>query len=300
MKYDLKDIVVFVYVAKLGSFVKAAEVMGIAKSAPSTRIAELEKAIGMILFTRTTREVNLTTDGAVFLECCSHVLEKIKGIDYFLEKRDEVAGTLRIAMPPYFSRCHIVPYLKKFTEKYQNLKLDIFLTENNIDIITECFDLQIRIQTPEEENLEVEKLSSNYKVLCASSEYMKSYTTLEHPKDLLSHNCIVFGENSVWKFRHRNTNELVELHDMTGNMKCNNGEIIKELILHGNGITVKSSKDIQEELQNGKIIQLLPDYEVINETEFYAVYPPAKLGSKKYISPRTKAFVEFFKGVLNA
>jgi DNA-binding transcriptional LysR family regulator len=180
--------------------------------------------------------------------------------------------------------------LKEFTAKYPKLTLDIFLTENNINIVTECFDLQIRIQKPEEEDLEVAKLDTNHKVICASPEYLEKFGIPQYPQDLLSHNCIVFGENSIWKFRHKNTNELIELHDMTGNIKCNNGEIIKELILHGNGITVKSSKDIQEELQNGKIIQLLPDYEVLNETEFYAVYP-----FRKYISPKTKAFIEFFQ-----
>jgi DNA-binding transcriptional LysR family regulator len=290
MKYDLKDIITFTYVAKLGSFARAADVLGIAKSAPSTRIAELEKAIGMSLFTRTTREVNLTTDGAIFLKYCAQVLEKVENIDYFLQKREEIYGTLRIAIPPYFSRNHIVPHLKEFTAKYPKLTLDIFLTENNINIVTECFDLQIRIQKPEEEDLEVAKLDTNHKVICASPEYLEKFGIPQYPQDLLSHNCIVFGENSIWKFRHKNTNELIELHDMTGNIKCNNGEIIKELILHGNGITVKSSKDIQEELQNGKIIQLLPDYEVLNETEFYAVYP-----FRKYISPKTKAFIEFFQ-----
>jgi DNA-binding transcriptional LysR family regulator len=289
MKYDLKDIITFTYVAKLGSFARAAEVLGIAKSAPSTRVAELEKAIGMSLFTRTTREVNLTTDGAIFLKYCAQVLEKVQNIDYFLEKQEEIYGTLRIAIPPYFSRNHIVPHLKEFTTKYPKLKLDIFLTENNINITTECFDLQIRIQRPEDEDLEVAKLDTNHKIICASFEYLNTYGTPQHPKDLLSHNCIVFGENIVWKFREKTTGETIELHYMTGNIQCNNGEIIKELILHGNGITVKSSKDIQEELQNGKIIQLLPEYEIVNETEFYAVYP-----FRKYISTKTKAFITFF------
>jgi DNA-binding transcriptional LysR family regulator len=294
MKYDLKDIIIFTYVAKLGSFARACEVLNVAKSVASTRVSELEKAIGMNLLARTTREVNLTTDGKIFFNYCLEVLEKVDSIDYFLQKRSEICGILRIAIPPYFSRNHIVPHLKEFTEKYPQLKLEIFLTENNINIITECYDLQIRIQRPEEEALEVAKLTTNQKVICASSQYIKEYGEPKHPKDLLSHNCIVFGENTVWKFKSKTTGETLDLHDMAGNIKCNNGEIIKELVLGSNGITVKSSKDIQSEIQSGEIVLLLKDYEVINETEFYAVYP-----TRKYPSPKTKAFIEFLQVVFS-
>ncbi|MBU6338850.1 MAG: hypothetical protein KGQ36_02635 [Rickettsiales bacterium] len=77
---------------------------------------------------------------------------------------------------------------------------------------------------------------------------------------------------------------------MTGNIKCNSGEIIKELVLAGDGVTVKSARDIEDEIREGKIIVLLKDYEVVHKTCFYAVYP-----SKKFESPKIKAFVDFFQ-----
>lgn len=80
---------------------------------------------------------------------------------------------------------------------------------------------------------------------------------------------------------------------MSGNIRCNNGEIIKELVLQGYGITLKSSRDAEDEIKDGKVVALLNDYEVLNKTSFYIVYP-----SKKFKSPKIKAFIEFFQSKL--
>jgi len=155
MKYDLKDIITFTNVAKLKSFTRASEALNISKSVITSRINDLEKALGMTLLARTTRDVNLTTDGHNFLNHCNALLQKVESLDDFLDSYKGINGTLRIVLPPYFSRYHIVPYLEEFLQEYPSLKLDIKLTENPVNIIEESFDLQVRIQIPTEENLEV-------------------------------------------------------------------------------------------------------------------------------------------------
>ncbi len=294
MRYDLKDLETFIHVAQLKSFVRAAEMLNISKSHVTTRIGQLEKAVKMNLLARTTREVNLTNEGKDFLHYCKSVMEKVDEMDSFLDKAHEISGTLRIVIPPYFSRYHIVPYLEEFLALYPNLKLDISLTENPVKIIEEGYDLQIRIQIPTEENLEVEKLMTNHKIVCASPEYIAKHGRPKHPNDLLQHNCIIFGENKVWEFTHKKTKEVIKLRNLKGNIKCNNGEIIKELILSGVGITIKSSRDCQDVIEEGKMLVLLKEYEITNETMFYAVYPTGN-----YKSPKVKAFVRFFQKKLN-
>lgn len=291
MKYDLKDIITFTYVAKLKSFTRASEALNISKAVVTTRINDLEKALEMNLLARTTREVNLTTDGQNFFNYCASVMKKVEGLNDFLDSYKGISGKLKIVLPPYFSRYHIVPYLGEFLEKYPNLKLDITLTENPINIIEEGYDLQVRIQIPHEENLEVAKISDNQKIVCASPSYIKKFGQPKTPKDLLNHNCLVFGENSVWKFKNKTSKEkdLIELRDVTGNIKCDNGEIIKELVLAGVGITLKSTCDIEDEIKKEQLIVLLKNYEVVNETQFYAVFPAGK-----FKSPRIEAFIKFF------
>ncbi len=294
MKYDLKDIILFTYVAKLKSFARAAEMLGVSKTVASSRISELEKSLKLSLLTRTTREVNLTNDGKIFFDYCVSIVEKIEHLDDFLEGYQEVNGVLKIVIPPYFSRYHIVPYLEEFLHKYPDLKLEICLTENPVDIINDGFDLQIRIQIPEEEDLEVAKLVNNKKAVCANPEYLAKHGTPKHPRDLLAHNCIIFGENITWQFKHKISREVTTLSDMSGNISCNNGEIIKELVLSGIGITLKSARDIGDEIAAGDLVVLLQDYEIIDKTQFYAVYPSAK-----YMSPKIKAFIEFFQQKLH-
>ncbi len=293
MRYDLKDITLFIYVARLRSFAKAAELLGTSKAVASTRIGDLEKLLKLSLLTRTTREVNLTSDGKIFLDHCISISEKVESLDNFIENYQGVTGVLKLVIPAYFSRYHIVPYLEEFLQEYPNLKLDISLTENPVNIIAEGKDLQIRIQAPEDEDLEVAKLMTNHKVVCASPEYISKYGRPSNPRDLLQHNCLVFGENATWQFKHKLSKEIIKLSNISGKIKCDNGEVIKELVLSGIGITLKSSRDIDDEIKSGKLVILLADYEVINKTQFYAVYPSAK-----YMSPKIKAFIKFFQDKL--
>lgn len=290
MKYDLKDIIVFTYVARLRSFAKAANVLNISKAVASNRISELEKGLELTLLRRTTREVNLTSDGKVFFDYCVSIVEKVENLDEFLQGFKGVSGKLKLVLPSYFSRYHIVPHLNEFLQKYPNLKLEISLTENPVNIISEGYDLQIRIQIPEDEDLEVAKLMTNHKIVCASPDYIEKYGEPQKPQDLLHHNCLVFGENNVWHFKHSITREVIKMSDMSGNIKCDNGDIIKELVLAGVGITLKSARDVREEIESGKIVVLLKDYEILHKTQFYAVYP-----ASKYMSPTIKAFIEFFQ-----
>ncbi len=244
----------------------------------------------MTLLARSTRSVNLTNDGRDFLKFCQLILEQVENLDNFLHQKNEIGGNLRIAIPPYFSRYHIVPFLDEFLSIYPNLKLDISLTENPVNIIDKGLDLQIRIQIPEEENLKVEKLMTNKKVICAAPKYLKKYGIPKEPNDLLKHNCIIFGENKIWRLRSNKTKKVINLHKLSGNISCDNGEIIKELILSGLGIAIKSERDIEEEIKTGRIKVLLSDYEIIDSTYFYAVY-----AEKKYQSPKIRAFVDFFR-----
>lgn len=297
MKYelDLQNLITFKYVANLKSFASTAKILKVSRSIITNRISQLENSLGLALFHRTTREVNLTSEGRNFLQYCTDVINKVEKLDEFINYQKSVKGELRIVLPPYFSRYHIVPYLTEFLAKYPDLNLNISLTENPVNIIAEGYDLQVRIQVPEEEDLEVVKLKSNGKIICASKEYVEKYGAPQTPRDLLEHNCIIFGENEVWNLKNKITGEIVSLKDMKGNIVCDNGEIIKELVLSGAGITLKSNCDVHNEIDRGEIVLLLQDWEIINNTRFYIVIP-----ANKFKNAKVNAFIEFFQGKLEA
>jgi len=290
MKYDLKSIVTFSYVAKLKSFSKAAKALNISRAIATNRIADLEDSLGIALFHRTTREVNLTNEGVDFFKYFGDIIVRLEKIDEFVDHHKGINGNLKIVLPPYFSRYHIVPYLGEFLAKYPDLTLEISLTEDPVNIIAEGYDLQVRIQVPEDEDLEVVKLMNNKKVICSSQDYIAKNGSPKNPRDLLNHNCLIFGENEAWNLKHKITGEEVNLTNLRGNIKCSNGEIIKELTLAGLGITLKSARDVEDEIAAGKLLVLFSEYEIIDRTKFYVVYP-----ASKFSAPKIKAFIDFFQ-----
>lgn len=293
MRYTIEDLKIIGYIGKFKSFSKAAEKMDMKAPNITAKVNGLEERLGYPLFYRTTREVGLTNEGKIIYNLCGKMFKTAEEFDLLLNKTKEVSGTLKIAIPPYFSRNHIVPYFQEFLSKFPKLNLEIICTENPIDLIAEGVDLQVRIQSPEDEDLQVADLMDNEKVVCASPKYLKENGYVAHPRELLNHNCLIFGENKKWEFRKRNDGTIESLSDIRGNIVCDNGELIKELVLAGIGITLKSKKDIEEELESGKLVALLVDYEVINKTKFYIVYP-----SSKITSPKTKAFIDFYQSKL--
>lgn len=290
IRYVLEDIAVFIYVAQFKSFARAADFLGFSRSVVSSTIAKLEASLELTLFTRTTRVVNLTNDGEVLFKYCSMLMAQLNAFNDLMQYIHGTNGALRITMPLCFGKSYIVPYLSGFLSSHPGLKLEILLTEDPVDILEEGYDLQICAQSPQGEDLEITKLMTNHKVVCAAAQYLEQYGIPTHPKDLLKHNCLIFGENTVWKFRHKITQEIIELRDIQGNIRCNNSEIIKGLLLLNYGITLSSIGDIEDEIKTGKVVCLFPEYNVINEATFYAVYPKAH-----NIPERVKVFVKFFQ-----
>jgi DNA-binding transcriptional LysR family regulator len=142
---DILSIKVFEKVATLQSFSNAAKALNFSQVMISKRIAKLEAQLGYKLFDRSTRTVFLTSDGHRYLESCSTILSAIDHEEHAINCGEGLSGVLRFAAPPFFSRYHIVPYLDAFLKSHPKLKLDLILTENEIDLIEEGVHFEIRV-----------------------------------------------------------------------------------------------------------------------------------------------------------
>ncbi len=290
--YNIKDLETFNYVANLRSFAKASEVLNISRAVVTTRIIELEKILKMTLLTRTTRRVNLTSDGKKFLTFCKSILTEVENLDNFLNQNSGISGVLRMVLPPYFGRYYVAPYLKDFLAKYPNLELEITITDNLINIIDRGYDLQIRNSLPQEKDLKAEKLSDSKKIICATPEYIAMHSHIRTPEDLIKHNFFSLGKNNVLRLRNKITNRFSNIYDLNSNVKCGNVDMVKELVLSSAGVALQSLCYIEKEIKEKKLVTLLDDYEVVNKMTFYAVYPECK-----YRSPRLEAFINFLREI---
>jgi DNA-binding transcriptional LysR family regulator len=285
---DILSLQLFEKVATLRSFSKAAELMNFSQVMVSKRIAKLEAETGFKLFDRSGRTVSLTSDGQRFFKSCVAILSLIDREKHALTSENQINGTLRLAAPPFFVRYHVIPYLDTFFSRYPDLKLEMVITENHIDLIKEGIDFEIRIGHVENSDYEQKILFKNPKVICASPAYLKAFGMPTRPEDLHHHNCLIFAENKFWNLKK--DGQVFNLQ-LSGNVTCDNGEVIKEMVLAGLGITLKSRLDIQNELKNGDLIHLFSDYD-IDHTYVYAQYPPCIL-NQHHIT----VFLDFLKEV---
>lgn len=222
---DYLSLLVFEKVAALRSFSKAAKVLNFSQVMVSKLIAKLEAQWGLKLFDRTAHSVSLTCDGQRILESCIIIVQTIQKEEQKYKQSDGLSGTLKIIVPPFFSRYHIVPYLSEFFECYPQIKLDIVLTENKVDLIEQEGHLEIRVDNFEPTKYEQRILFLNPKVICATPAYISRFGAPKTPNDLYLHNCLIFGENRYWRLTDPQNN-FYDL-ELSGNIKCNNGEIIK-------------------------------------------------------------------------
>lgn len=191
---DFSAIPIFVAVVELGSFSRAAERLNITKSAVSKRITQLEQGLGARLLNRTTRQISLTEAGERYYSHVSQALSSAhQGVDAVAELQGEPQGQLKISVPMSFGIRHISPYITEFLQRYPNLRVDIQLDDQIVDIVSQGLDMAIRIDNMPNSTLIAKRLTCCKTVLCASPAYIQQYGEPTSPADLIEHNCLQYS-----------------------------------------------------------------------------------------------------------
>ena len=260
--------------------------MGLSPAVVSKRISQLEEHLGARLFQRTTRQLTLTETGAGYFKRVVDILSLCEEAEDFVSRRNtKPRGVLKITMPTTFSRLHIAPYLGKFLASYPDIELDSHLTDRFVDIIREGFDLAIRIGELEDSSLVARKIATDNRVICAAPAYLEKYGTPASLADLNLHNCLSAGAQDVWRLEGPDGEEQVRTN---GNLRSNSGELIREAVLAGLGLGLRSTWDVGPELKSGKLKVVLPQYRGSSNVAVYAVYP-----CREFMPAKVNVFIEF-------
>jgi DNA-binding transcriptional LysR family regulator len=270
-------------VARLGSFSGAADKLDLSTSSVSRQVNEFEEWLGAPVFQRTTRQVSLTSAGEFFIDRLQSI---VFDIDSLREEAktlvQSVRGRLRITSALYYTRHRITPRLKGFLERYPELQVEFVLSDSTTDIIGEGIDLAIRIGQLPDSSLVSRKIDSVRLILTASPGYLKRHGTPTKPTDLTEMPCLVDtvpAHGKYWPIGKKvRVNSVIE---------ANNGEMIRDLSLQGIGISYLPDFFVDDDLESGKLIQVLPEFEP-DEVGVYAVFPP-----RRQISPNARAFVDW-------
>jgi DNA-binding transcriptional LysR family regulator len=285
----LESMETFVRVVEAGSISAAAERMGIAKSAVSRRISELEERLGVQLFRRTTRRMNLTDTGRSFHERCVNILADVEEAEQAVShEHGTLRGRLRVALPLSFGLSQLGPAINAFLQAHPEVEFDLDFNDRQVDLLAEGFDLALRIGDLEDSSLIARRLCSIRSCVCASPAYLRAAGTPQHPGDLAHHACLTYSlvpEPRVW--RYTGADGKAGSVRVSSRLQANNGDFLHRAALEGKGIALQPLFIVQPSLDAGQLLPLLTEYQW-PATSAHALYPHTR-----HLSHRVRAFIDF-------
>jgi DNA-binding transcriptional LysR family regulator len=276
----ITDLDIFARVARTGNMSAAGREMGLSPAVVSKRVSLLEEELGARLFQRTTRQLTLTETGEGYYKRVLDILNLVEEAEDFVNRRnDKPRGVLKVTAPTTFSRKHLAPHLAEFLAKFPEIELDFHLTDDFVDIISRGFDLAIRIGELQDSSLVQKKLAADHRVICASPAYLERAGMPMTLADLDVHNCLMAGAQEFWRLTGPDGEHQFR---PKGNIRSNSAEFIREAMVAGLGLGLRSLWDIHDELRDGTLKVVLPQYQGVDSVAIYAVYPcrdfmPAKV-----------------------
>ena len=287
---QFKQISTFAEVALRGSLSAAARAEGIAPAMIGRRLDALEERLDVKLLQRTTREIALTTEGASFLEDCQRILAELEEAESAVSERSaKASGQLTVSAPAGFGRQHVAPLIPSFLSENREVKLTLSLNDRVVDLIGEGIDVAIRIASLTDSNLIGVKLADNKRVVVASPAYIKRHGAPTTLAELGDHNCLAIssdGSQRGWTFRQNGKNVVLKVN---GNMVCNDGEVLHDWALSGKGIAWRSMWEVGSEIESGKLITLLDEFNAPGN-DIYAIF-----AQRRHLPLRIRAFVDYLR-----
>jgi DNA-binding transcriptional LysR family regulator len=265
----------FVRVVEAGSFSAVAHESDSTQSAVSKQVAALERTLGAKLLTRTTRSLALTEEGERYFEQARRLVAEIAEAEgALLRGEQQLTGWLRIAASVGFGRLRLMPVIQSFLAQHPDVKIDLRLHDNFIDLVELGIDVAVRIGDLPDSSLIARRVGTAQRMLMAHRDYLRALPRGTNapatPEDLARHNCIVYTElamRNAWTLRAgagaQDPVGTVRAIRVDGNLQTNSSEVIRAAVLGGMGIAYSPTWLFEEALANGEVQRILPDWETL-------------------------------------
>jgi len=285
----LTEMEAFATVVDQGGFTDAARKMGISKSAVSKHVSSLEARLGARLLNRTTRRVSPTEIGLAYYDRARRVLNDAGEADALVTSMQSApSGLLRISVATDFGVNHLSPVLGEFLQEFTDITVNMVLNNRYVELISEGFDMAIRIGELEDSTLRARKLTETTRRMIASPDYFKKFGRPTKIDDLNEHKLLHYSNqanSAVWKLTAP-SGEKRQVRT-SGWLTVNDGQSLLNAAISGLGIAYLPSFLYAESMQEGLVEEAIPDLPV--ETQgIYAVYPPGR-----FTQPKVRAFIDF-------
>ncbi|GAB7531387.1 LysR family transcriptional regulator [Pseudomonas sp. 3A(2025)] len=292
MEQFLNDMALFVEVVKAKGFRGAADATGVPNSTLSRRISQLEKAVGLRLLHRTTRKVELTEAGQIYYERCKRIVDEARlAHEQLGDMLAQPSGVLRVSLPVDFAVTYLAPLIADFARHYPGIRFDLDLNPRRVDLISEPFDVAIRIGESENSQLIARPLARLPTGLFASPDYLERSGEPGVPEDLTQHECLGMAKINTWTLHDDERSATISAGSR---FVLNNVGMIRRLATLGMGIILLPVEMATDDVASGRLRRVLPQWQG-NAIPVYAITETRLLPAK------TQRFIEFVRErLLNA
>jgi len=290
----LDNLQLFVRIVEKGGLAAAGRDFGLSPATVSERLAALETHYKARLLNRTTRAISLTDAGQMLVEGARNLLCEADDLQARIRLGvEQLSGLIRLSAPIDLGRNRIAPLLDEFAHLHPDIRIDLTLTDGQVDLVAEGLDLAVRLGTLGDSSLISRKLGNNDRHVVAANSYLEQCGTPVRPQDLDNHNCLVmrFGStiDNEWPFQVNG--RLVRI-PVRGNRIVNDGSLVREWCRQGLGIAFKSGWDVAADIESGALVVLLKDF-TTKPSSIQVVYPSART-----LPNRVRVLIDFFTSEL--
>ncbi|MCA1767330.1 MAG: LysR family transcriptional regulator, partial [Idiomarina sp.] len=274
----------FAAVAEQHSFTAAAHQLGLSVAQVSRNIAALEQRLQMQLLYRSTRSVSLTEEGKLYLPHCQHLVASLRDADQAIQQRTEQPqGLIRITAPVYYGERFIAPVLNDFLQIYGDCRLDLQLTNEQVDLIEGSYDVAIRLGQLGNPRLRARKLGTRRHFVVGSAAYFKQFGRPKTLNDLEQHRCFT-GTVKQWRFEAEGKLETVRPESY---LHCNNGLALRDAAIKGLGLAMLPDYYVTDSLANGQLEEVLADFRQPDDG-IWALYP-----ENRQVIPKVRVLLDY-------
>ena len=287
----LNDMALYVEVVKAMSFRRAAEATGIPNSTLSRRISALEKAIGLRLLHRTTRKIEVTEAGLLYFERCKRIVEEARlAHEQLGEMLAQPRGVLRVSMPEGYANIFLSPLIAEFARLHPGISFEFDLSSRRIDLVTEPFDVAIRMGEPPISNLIARPITSLARYLYASPRYLERAGVPTQPAHLAQHECLRprTAEADVWALHPVGRKGATVEVRIGGRFALNSVVMLQRFATLDLGIAVLAEDVVAQDVDAGRLCRVLPDWRA-TPVSVHAVTETRLLPAK------TQRFIDFLR-----
>jgi len=283
MSDKFEDIRTFVAVVQARGFAQAGKRLGIAKSAVSRRVNDLEDHLGTRLLNRTTRQFSPTPAGAELYQRGLRLLADLQEAeDAVSSGSNEPAGKLRISAPVSFGSHCLGQIIPEFMSRFSHLQVELELEDRLVDLVANGFDLAVRISRLKDSSLIARKIVTIHHVICGSPDYLRRRGRPKLPIDLQKHTTLRYSYvGDDWEFTKN------EALSPPSKFRCNNGDTLLEAAIAGGGLAYLPNFIVHQAVADGRLEVCLSGFEK-DPIALYAVYP-----SSRHLSANIRVFIDF-------